>query len=414
MEIRIPPARSVVDWDRVDELKEKGWDWNRIASDPKVAFHPDSSVQQAGPALRRLYYRRQSRSGREAPAAVSRKADPTIERKWTIARVGFLLTPIFGIWFLVAYLAPSPVGLVLAAIPWLAIGLAVGAFLLAFGLLRTNKRWSKVLKTTLILGIVAGIAISGIIGLVGVLAFGCPYLPPSSSLHTQSASGQPNSTDGGVGAIPPWQSGGMAAWQDGGKPVVYFYGASWCPYCSAASWAIYEAVAEFSTSVTNVPVGYSSLTDSYAGTPEIVLANANVVSSTISFQVSEYTGGVDGTFAGTSNCYQQAYVTAYSASSIPFVVINGQYIHGGSQIVYPQNMATWNYASSGSSGGANTVYSQVHSQSGTAWNQVSFQTYWMMAFIARSTGVPVSQLSTQYGWSSTTTSSVQADVNSIS
>jgi thiol-disulfide isomerase/thioredoxin len=395
----------VVDWDRVEELKQKGWDWNRIAADPKVAFHPDTSVQQAGPALRRLYYRRQSRSSREAPAAPSKKVDPNVERKWTIARVGYLLTPIFGLWFLIAYLAPSPVGLLVAAIPWLAIGLAIGAFLLAFGLLRTSKRWTKAFRTTLILGIVGGLAIAGVIGLAGSLIYGCPYLPPSSALTTQSASGQSSQS------VPAWQSGGMAAWQDGGKPVIYYYGATWCPYCSSASWSIWKAISEFSTSLTNVQTGFSSLTDVYPGTPEMNLANAAVTSSSISFRVSEDTSGVSGTFPGTSNCYEQAYVSAYSGGGIPFEVINGQIIHQG-QLVPPGNLAAYTYSSTGGTGAAQ-MQQQVQNENGTGWNQVSFQTYWIMAFIAHSLGTPVVQLEAQYHWSPVTAQAVQADVVQI-
>ncbi|EQD54636.1 membrane protein containing DUF929 [mine drainage metagenome] len=397
----------MVDWDRVDELKQKGWDWNRIAADSKVSFHPDSSVQQAGPALRRLYYRRQSRAGREAPTSVTKKVDPTIERKWSIARAGYLLTPIFGIWFLIAYLAPSPVGLLISAIPWLALGLAIAVILLAVGLLRSNKRWTTVLRGTLIWGVVGGIAIAGVIGLAGSLIYGCPYLPPASSLTSQSASAQPSQ------GVPAWQSGGMAPWQDGGKPIVYFYGATWCPYCSAASWSIWKALSQYSTSVTNVQTGFSSLADTAPGTPEVILANLVVNSPSISWKVSEDTSGVDGNFPGTANCYQQAYVSAYSNGGIPFLVINGQIVHAG-QINPPGNLASFSYASTAPShNGAALMQQQVTNESGQGWNMVSFQAYWIMAFIAHVLGTPVSQLSTQYGWSATTTSSVQADVNQI-
>jgi hypothetical protein len=34
----------MVDWDRVEQLRSKGWDWERIAADPKVGFHPEASV----------------------------------------------------------------------------------------------------------------------------------------------------------------------------------------------------------------------------------------------------------------------------------------------------------------------------------------------------------------------------------
>jgi thiol-disulfide isomerase/thioredoxin len=397
----------MVDWDQVNRLREKGWDWKRIAQDPKVGFHADTDVADPGRALRALYYQRRSREERKPSAKGSRRAQEEEAKKstWTMARIGYLATPLLAIWFVVAYLAPSPVGLILAAIPWLALGLAVAAFVLAFGLWRAKgARWSTLYRKTLTYGIVSGFALVGVVAATGILLFGCPYLPPSSSLTTQSASGQPNSDS--TLYIPPWTSGSMHPWQDSGLPVLYFFGASWCPYCSAASWSIYKALTEYG-SLSGEYISYSSSTDYAPGTPEMVLASAVLSSSTISFQVSEYTGGVDGTFPSTSNCYQQAYVSAYSGSSIPFLVLNGQYIHGGGQLVAPTLLSTW------ANNGASTVQSQVLSESGQAWNVVQVQAWWIMAFLAKSTGESVSQLATQYGWSSATRSAVATDYNQI-
>ena len=406
----------MVDWDRVEELRSKGWDWDRIAADPKVAFHPDASVQDPGRALRGLYHRQRSREGRrgETPAAPNpKKLKEEKESQWTLARIGYLATPIFGLWLLFAYLAPSPVGLVLAAFPWLALATAVAAFLLLFGLWRTSgARWSKPFRTTLVWGVVLGLVVSGVIALTGTLLFGCPYLPPQSSLATQSASG----TGSGSAQIAPWLSGTMRAWQDNGRPVVFFYGAEWCPYCSAGSWAIYKALSEFgNASNPAAALSYSDPNDVYASTPEVVLTyvGANYSSQWISFQVSEYVGTPSGhTFPGTSNCYQSAYVGAYSGGSIPFLTVNGQYIHGGSQLIYPQDLATW------AGSGASTVLTAVQTESGAAWTAVQFQSYWVMAFIAKSiqssSGVSVTQLASDLKWSSATRTGVQDDLNAIS
>jgi hypothetical protein len=51
----------MVDWDRVEQLRSKGWDWDQIAEDEKVGFHPDASVHDPGRALRGLYHRQRSR-----------------------------------------------------------------------------------------------------------------------------------------------------------------------------------------------------------------------------------------------------------------------------------------------------------------------------------------------------------------
>ncbi|MCI4338949.1 MAG: DUF929 domain-containing protein [Thermoplasmata archaeon] len=390
----------MVDWDRVEELRSKDWDWNRIAEDPKVGFHPDASVHDAGRALRGLYHRQRSREGRtgkeSTDARPSKKSAVLTESTWNLPRLGYLLTPTFGVWFLLAYLAPSPVGILLSAIPWLAIALAVAAFILLFGLLRSSgKRWSPTFRTTVLTGVVLGLLVAGSAGVVGYLAFGCPYLPPQSTL-----AGEP----GG------WYKASANAWQEDGKPIVYFYGATWCPYCSASSWAIWKALSDFSNSVGNVPTSYSS--DDPAGpyTPEIVLANAQVTSSTIAFQVSEDTSGSQGNFPGTSNCYQQAYVSAYGGGAIPFLVVGGIYVHFGASLVAPTSLSTW---ADGQNGGASAVQSSVATESGAPWSAIQTPAWWLMAFMAKGSGVPVTTLASEYHWTTATQTAVTGDLNQI-
>jgi hypothetical protein len=389
----------MVDWDRVEELRSKGWDWDRIARDPKVGFHPEASVREPGHALRALYHRQKSRERRQGPPPekkVSKRAAEELERKWTLKRIGYLLVPVAGIWCALAYVAPSPIGLVLPAVPYLALILAVAAFVLVFALWRsTGARWTKVYRSTVISGVVLGLVVAGMIGIVGALVFGCPYLPPTSTATSQSSG---------------WTSYSVSPWHENGLPVVYFYGASWCPYCSASSWAIWKALTEFG-SLSGAYTDYSSSSDVDPGTPEMVLTSVQFSSTTVAFQVSEDTSGVDGTFPGTSSCYQQAYVTAYSGGSIPFVVVNGQYVHGGSSLIDPAALSNW------AAGGATAVENAVASESTAAmspWLVVQSQAWWVMAFMAKSTGDSVSALASQYHWSSATQSAVASDLNLIS
>ena len=387
----------MVDWDRVQDLRGKGWGWERIADDAKVGFHPDATVRDPGRALRALYHRQRSRTQRQQGSAVPspKKTTEVHERRWTLARFGYLLTPILGIWFTVAYLIPSPVGLVVPAIPYLALGLAVVAFALLFGLWRSKgPRWSRVFRTTLVTGILLGFVVSGLITATGAI-IGCPFLPPASSATTQSG--------------PGWTSVSVSPWHDGGKVVVYFYGATWCPYCSASSWAVWKALTEFGT-LSGASTGYSSSADVYPSTPEMILTGVSLSSSHVVFQVSEDTSGVDGTFPSTSNCVQQAYVSAYSGSSIPFLAVNGQYLHGGSSLIPPPSLTNW---AGGASGGAGEVQKEVYGETGPAWSVVQTQAWWTMAFIAKASGVPVSQLASTYHWSSATQSAVSADVAAI-
>jgi hypothetical protein len=398
----------MVDWDRVQELRSKGWDWSDIAKDSKVDFHPDASAGSPGRALRALYHR----TGRRAEQAAAQVAPPKrvrkeeAERKWTLTRVGYLAVPVVALWFVLAYAAPSPVGLLVPAIPYLGLALAVVAFVLIYALWRKTEgpRWSAVYRRTVVGGVVLGLVVGGGIGLAGSLIFGCPYLPPSSSLSGYGGSG--------------WSTGPLAAWQDNGAPVVFFYGSTWCPYCSASSWALYKALSDYAT-VSNVYTSHSSLSDVYAGTPEIVLTSAslgprNGRGPAVDLQVAEDTSGVDGTLPGTASCYQQAYVTAY-ASGIPFLAINGQVVHDGT-LVDPGGLSPWNYANG--TGGQATVKASVLNETGVPWTYVQYQAWWVMAYIAKYLGYNANTVSTlggssYYDWSGATLAAVTSDLASI-
>jgi Domain of unknown function (DUF929) len=414
--------RSVVDWDRVDELRSKGWDWDRIAKDPKVGFHPDASVQDTGRALRGLYHRQRARDRRrEPPAAQVKKEAEARERRWNLTRIGFLLVPIFAIWFILAYVIPSPVGLILPAIPYLALGLVVGAFILIFGLWRSSgPRWSRTLRTTLITGVVLGLVISGIIALGGTLFFGCPYLPSAAS---------------GTSQPQGWEAYSVSAWHEGGHPVFYYYGATWCPFCSASSWALWKALTEFqsgfSGGVNGIPgtqFMYSNPGDVYPSTPEVVLSFASVSSPAVSFQVSEYywtptNGASTDTVPSTGNCVQQAYVSAYAGGSIPFVVINGQYVHGYGTPAMAGSLVDPNLLSSYAGSGATMVASDVLTEIGSPWSAVQPQAALICAFVLKSDGFSTVSafLSANPGlnnpskdqWTSSMASYVDADLGSL-
>jgi thiol-disulfide isomerase/thioredoxin len=385
----------MVDWDRVQELRSKGWEWDDIADDPKVGFHPDSSVKETGRALRALYHRQRSQRERQGPAPTpSKRRDPTTEQRWTLIRVLYLLVPLVGIWAIFAYLAPSPVGLLVPAIPWLALALAVLAFVLIYLLLRADRRWTKVYRSTVIGGVVVGIVFAGMVGLVGALVFGCPFLPPASALTAQPQG---------------WASGTMAPWHQDGKPVLFYYGATWCPYCSASSWALYKALISFGQ-LTGQQFQYSSPNDVYPQTPEVNLANAQLNSQYISLLVVEDDSGNDGSFPATTTCFQSAYVAAYSGGAIPFVVINGQYVHGGASLLNPADFTSW------ASTGVSTVQQSVQSESAGPWTSVpnlQAQSWVVMALLVKSCGLSVSVLASQYHWTSATSAGVTNALASI-
>ncbi len=373
----------MVDWDRVQELRDKGWDWDRIADDPKVAYQAPRGVTDNGRALRALYAKRSRTASRE-PAATdeSRPGAKNVKKSsWSLARIGMILTPLFAIWFLIAFFIPSPVGVILSAIPTLALLLAVSAAVLAFGLLRSDRKWTSTLRGGLAAGIVLGLVIAGGAGIGGLLA-GYPTL-------TGICSSQPDNFHGCGNAL--WTDTGSSS----GKPVYFFFGSAACPYCSASSWAMLVALERFGTISGEYP-DYSNPNDVYPDTPEMVLANAVLSSSYISLQVAEntYTGQI--ILPGFANEYQNAYFAAYdSGGSIPFVVIGGQYYTVGT-LVNPADLSGMT---------TSEMQTDIESQSGAGWTAVSPAADWVTAFILKvDGGQPASLL----------TGNVLSDYDSIS
>jgi len=398
----------MVDWDRVEELRSKEWDWDRIARDPKVGFHADSAAGDPGRALRALYHRNRAQI-RKKKAESSRKV-PTLQEKehrWTLLRVGYLLVPLVGVWTAIAFVVPSPVGLLLPAIPYLALILAGVAVLLLYTLWRTTgaPRWSSIYRGTVLAGVVLGLVVAGMIGLMGALIFGCPFLPPSSTLSSEP---------GGTG----WTHANAGAWQDGGKPVLFFSGAEWCPYCSASSWAIWKAANAFGTTSGNTTAYSYGSPEPAPHTPEMILANTqlgprNGNNPAISLEVSEYVGSADAVAPVPSGCFQLAYVTAYSGGAVPFVVVNGQYVHAGNSLVNPTDLSSW------AGSGAATVERSVATETGAPWNStgaltIQTQAGWIIAYLVKSMGASVPTLKSEYKWSNALASEVWSDLNQTS
>jgi hypothetical protein len=351
----------MVDWDAVEKLRSKGWDWDRIAADPKVGFHAEEAAGEPGRALRALYYQRRSKSQRRpsrADGAPAKDSDADLKPPWNLARIGYVLVPLAAIWFVAAYAYPSPVGTYFPAFPYLGVILAASGFILAFGLLRTDERWSKAMRTSVVSGIVLGLVIAGGFALVAEVN-GCPTLPPISGSEPQG-----------------WEKANTAAWKSNGMPIFFFAGSEACPYCSASSWAMYYALSQFGT-LTGTALYHSNPGDTPPSIPEIVLANANLASQYISLSVLEGTVDTTITIPAASSCTQQAYISAYdTGGSIPYLVINGQYVHVGT-LVDPTQLEGYS---------PQEINGQMINQTAPAWPAVSPQMYMIEAFLVKADG----------------------------
>src|SRR5580700_5730960 len=101
----------MVDWEQVERLRGKGWDWSRIAEDDRVEFTAEATGGDAGRQLRTLYYQRRSKVQRRTAEGKSSKgsddaADPN--RPSPLLRIGYIIVPLFGIWAALALVFPSP------------------------------------------------------------------------------------------------------------------------------------------------------------------------------------------------------------------------------------------------------------------------------------------------------------------
>lgn len=357
----------MVDWDLVDRRRAKGWDWDRIAADEKVGFHADDSAGEPGRALRALYYQRRSKTKRRGSDAAVSGGDgeepsgpPPTSR---LATAGFVLVPVFAIWFLLALAFPSPVGTYLSAIPAVLLLLLAGAFVLAYGLLRSTERWNRTARSAVVVGVVLGFAVSGGVGLVAI-AQGCPTL--SSNLTSEPSS---------------WVRANNPTWQSNGAPVFFFFGSVACPYCSASSWAMVAALERFGTLSGNYYGHSDSNPQDIPNTPEVVLASTTLQSPYVGLHVVESTDDSQVVDPGTPSCIDQAYVSAYDTNGgIPFVVIGGKFIHTGT-LVDPLQLRSPPGNPSNPPLTPQEVQAAVDNQSGPIWNAMSPQVYFMEAII---------------------------------
>jgi uncharacterized protein DUF929 len=355
----------MVDWELVERRRSKGWDWDRIAEDPKVEFHADDTAGDPGRALRALYYQRKSKTKRRSSSSRSDGGSANAEpgSGWTLERVAAIIAPLLVVWFLIAFFIPSPVGTYVPAIPDLVIVMLLAVGVLAFALLRSADRWTPAIRNGVVAGVVLGVVIAGGFG-VAALVSGCPTL-------TSQTMGEPGS----------FSKANNALWADSGAPVFFFYGSAACPYCSASSWAIAVALEQFGT-LSGTYQDHSSATDVYPNTPELVFSNAALQSKWVSMHIAESTSDTTITPAATTGCVESAYVSAYdSVGSIPYVVIGGQYFHVGA-MVNPASLAGMS---------ATTVQNSIANQSGPAWNAISPTAYLLEAFLVKANnGQPTS------------------------
>jgi hypothetical protein len=145
---------------------------------------------------------------------------------------------------------------------------------------------------------------------------------------------------GKVTALPTAVSG-QPVLKDGGKPLVVYMGAEYCPYCATERWAMVVALSRFGT-FHDLGQTHSSSTDVYPNTATLSFHGSSFTSQYLSFQGVEMQSNVpqgNGYAAlDTPTAQQQQllakydaapYVPANAAGSIPFIDFANQSVVSG-------------------------------------------------------------------------------------
>ncbi|HEX9098019.1 MAG TPA: DUF929 family protein [Candidatus Dormibacteraeota bacterium] len=119
-----------------------------------------------------------------------------------------------------------------------------------------------------------------------------------------------------------------------GKPVVFYLGAEFCPFCAFERWGMIIALSRFGT-FSGLQATTSSATDAYPNTPTFTFRNATFTSHYIDFQPIE-TSDRNGSPLQSPTAAQQALLSRYDTSdAIPFVDFGNQYAFTGATYTNP-------------------------------------------------------------------------------
>jgi thiol-disulfide isomerase/thioredoxin len=145
---------------------------------------------------------------------------------------------------------------------------------------------------------------------------------------------------GKVDALPKAVTGQQVL-TDGGKPLVLYMGAEYCPYCAAERWAMVVALSRFGT-FSNLGQTHSASADVYPNTATLSFHGASYASQYLTFQgVETQSNEVQGNGYApldTPTAQQQQlaktfnappYVDSGSAGSIPFIDFANQAVVSG-------------------------------------------------------------------------------------
>jgi Domain of unknown function (DUF929) len=156
----------------------------------------------------------------------------------------------------------------------------------------------------------------------------------------------------GVGKVDslPKAVAGQPALTAGGKPLVLYVGAEYCPYCAAQRWGMVVALSRFGSFI-DLKTTQSASADVYPNTATLSFHGATYTSDYLTFQGVETASNVrqGNSYAPLDSLTSQQsqllstynappYVAAGSAGSIPFIDFANKFLSSGASIS-PQLLA---------------------------------------------------------------------------
>lgn len=110
-----------------------------------------------------------------------------------------------------------------------------------------------------------------------------------------------------------------------GKPLIFYFGAEFCPYCAAERWPVIVALSRFG-SISGLATTTSSSSDVFPNTPTFTFRDATYTSTYIDFQSVEASDR-NGSTLQTPSAAQQALISKYDqGETIPFLDLGNRFV----------------------------------------------------------------------------------------
>lgn len=134
-------------------------------------------------------------------------------------------------------------------------------------------------------------------------------------------------------ALPNKSGTGLPA--EHGKPVLFYAGGEFCPFCAADRWSLIMALSRFG-SFSGIETNASSTSDIYPGTPTFTFVKSSYTSPYLVFDAKEILGATKTTPLQSLSSAESTILDTYDVppydptpSGIPFLDFGGRYITSG-------------------------------------------------------------------------------------